>query len=163
MKYFSATILLICISATAIQAAPREVRFYNQCAESWLKLKCSDCSSSGQQCTEWTLQQCKQCNLGPKAALNNHNAEDRIKITDGCIRVGAKANGKHINTGSLRTDSARACQKLCEDLDGCEFFRWRDQDMKAKWRLRRRCYLLREKKDVNKRHNWSWGPKTCPM
>merc|ERR1712114_58673 len=93
--------------------------------------------------------------------LIEENAEDRIKITDGCIRVGAKANGKHINTGTLRTDSARACQKLCEDLDGCEFFRWRDQDMKAKWRLRRRCYLLREKKDVKKRHNWSWGPKAC--
>merc|ERR1712112_26692 len=93
--------------------------------------------------------------------LIDENVEDRIKITDGCIRVGAKANGKHINTGSLRTDSARACQKLCEDLDGCEFFRWRDQDMKAKWRLRRRCYLLREKKDVKKRHNWSWGPKAC--
>merc|ERR1712051_643103 len=66
--------LFFLISTKAISAAPREIRSYNHCGASWLKLKCSDCSSSDQQCTEWTLQQCKQCNLGPKAALNNHNA-----------------------------------------------------------------------------------------
>merc|ERR1711971_879233 len=50
-----------------------EVRSYNPCGESWLKLKCSDCSSSGQQCTEWTLHKCKQCNLGPKAEVRSYN------------------------------------------------------------------------------------------
>merc|ERR1739838_66828 len=68
-------VTLIClIYTTVISAAPREIRSYNICGASWLKVKCPDCSSSGQQCTEWTLQQCKKCNLGPKAELNNHKA-----------------------------------------------------------------------------------------
>merc|ERR1711992_374713 len=62
---------------TAISAAPREVRStWSHCGASWLKTKCVDCSRNSQQCTEWTLQKCKQCNLGPKAQHNNHDAGD---------------------------------------------------------------------------------------
>merc|ERR1712083_460497 len=85
--------LIFLISTTAISAAPRKIRSYNHCGASWLKLKCSDCSSSGQQCTEWTLQQCKQCNLGPKEALNNHN-------TGHASHVGNHHNGGNLNNGA---------------------------------------------------------------
>merc|ERR1739838_757560 len=93
-------ITLIClIYTTVISAAPREIRSYNRCGASWLKLKCPDCSSSGQQCTEWTLQQCKQCNLGPKAALNNYNAGH-------AGHVGKNHNGgNHGDNHSLNKDN----------------------------------------------------------
>jgi len=71
--------LIFLISTTAISAAPGKVRSYSHCGASWLKLKCSDCSSSGQQCTDWSLQQCKQCNLGPKAKLVKDNGARKEK------------------------------------------------------------------------------------
>merc|ERR1711971_225134 len=85
--------LIFLISTTAMGAAPREVRSYNPCGASWLKLKCSDCSSSGQQCNEWTLQQCMKCNLGPKAALNNHNAGHAGHVSN-------HHNGVNLNNGA---------------------------------------------------------------
>jgi len=79
------------------------------------------------------------------------------------IRCHAKAIGKKIHTGTIRTNSARACQIKCDQWnndhpDGpyCNFFTWRDRDFKAKWR--KRCYLLQDRTDVKKRHNWAWGP-----
>jgi len=81
------------------------------------------------------------------------------------IRCHAKALGKKIYTGTIRTNSARACQIQCErwnnrNPDGpeCKFFTWRDRDFKAKWRKRRRCYLLQGWFEVKKRVNWAWGP-----
>merc|ERR1711971_96663 len=98
--------LIFLISTTAISAAPREVRSYNPCGASWLKLKCSDCSSSGQQCNEWTLQQCMKCNLGPKAALNNHN--------DG--HAGLVAN--HHNGGNLTNGANQSLNKDNNIIEG---------------------------------------------
>merc|ERR1711971_723693 len=98
--------LIFLISTTAMGAAPREVRSYNPCGASWLKLKCSDCSSSGQQCNEWTLQQCMKCNLGPKAALNNHN--------DG--HAGLVAN--HHNGGNLTNGANQSLNKDNNIIEG---------------------------------------------
>ena len=87
--------------------------------------------------------------------------DDRREIIDGCLRPGAIATGKHIRTGSLRVNSAKKCQALCAAHEDCNYFRWRGRDLKAKWRLRRRCYLMEEMGDVKKRSQWTWGPKEC--
>merc|ERR1739838_855441 len=76
MMFLKLTLSFVLICITTVSAAPREIRSYNQCGASWLKTKCVDCSRNSQQCTEWTLQLCNQCNIGPKAQHNNHNAGD---------------------------------------------------------------------------------------
>jgi len=85
-----------------------------------------------------------------------------------CIRCHAHALGKTIHTGTIRTNSARACQIKCEqwnyshpDGPNCNYFSWRDRDFKTKWMKRRRCYLLQDVTDVKKRVNWAWGPAYC--
>merc|ERR1712080_659615 len=79
--------------------------------------------------------------------------EDRDDIDEEdeeyCIRCHAHALGKTIHTGTIRTNSARACQIKCEQWNyshpvgpNCNYFSWRDRDFKTKWMKRRRCYLL---------------------
>merc|ERR1712080_682005 len=78
-----------------------------------------------------------------------------------CPREGAKALGRKIKVGSLKTNSAGLCQVKCQENDDCEFWTWLGQDKTKKRRYRCRCYLLETRTNVKKRHMYAWGPKYC--
>merc|ERR1712121_517957 len=70
--------------------------------------------------------------------------------------------GVHFKVGSIRTNTAKNCQTICDAHDDCNYFRWKDNDNKSKRKFRRRCYLIKAVTDVKKRRQWTWGPKKCP-
>merc|ERR1712200_148442 len=95
---------------------------------------------------------------GTELDTEGRNSLPRV---DGCV-VGAIAIGKRIHTGSIRTDTAQHCWKIC-DLPqwknlGCNFITWRDDTPTTKKKYRRRCYLLKSMTKIHKRRYWSWCP-----
>jgi len=85
MKPFSTTILLILISATAIQAAPKTSKLeYNMmfCKEDWIRQKCVHDCGNAELCTEWVQDKCRICNFTPTTPDEQSNSTSSQDIQE---------------------------------------------------------------------------------
>jgi len=102
----------------------------------------------------------QQQRVAGESVVESDDLDDR-KDGKGCFAYGKIFDGPMIGPVRHAKDASK-CQKQCQNKNGCEFFRFRNQyDETDEHNGRNKCFLLSKKTGENGNLNWISGPKEC--